>query len=88
MSHREKLTPAYRLTTAEILYSMPGSPHLLESYLWQDYDQAPDYPELARFLAFWAQNMGGELHSIRYAEPEKDAAGISLAYQGYHLTVQ
>ncbi|MCH7796224.1 MAG: Usg family protein, partial [Proteobacteria bacterium] len=27
----------YRLTTAEILYHLPDHPHLLQSYLWQEY---------------------------------------------------
>ena len=32
----------YRLTTAEILYHMPDHPSLLQSYLWQEYDLAPE----------------------------------------------
>ncbi len=43
----------YRLTTAEILYHMPDHPHLLQSYLWQEYDLAPNFPALRRFLDFW-----------------------------------
>lgn len=55
----------YRLTTADILYHMPDHPRLLQSYLWQDYDLAPHYPILQRFLDFWESNLDGRLHSVR-----------------------
>lgn len=57
----------YRLTTAEILYHMPDHPTLLQSYLWQDMDLAPDYPVLRRFLGFWQENLDGKLHSVKLA---------------------
>ncbi len=57
----------YRLTTAEILYHMPDHPALLQTYVWQDMDLAPDYPGLRRFLAFWQSTLDGKLHSIRVA---------------------
>lgn len=57
----------YRLITAEILYHMPDHPHLLQSYLWQEYDIAPKYPELARFLGFWTKKLDGKLHSVYVA---------------------
>ena len=43
----------YRLTTAEILYHFPDHPDLLQTYVWQDYDLAPEFPTLRRFLDFW-----------------------------------
>jgi uncharacterized protein Usg len=57
----------YRLTTAEILYHLPDHPRLLQSYLWQDYDLAPDYPVLRRFLEFWRRSLDGQLHSVKVA---------------------
>ena len=54
----------YRLTTAEILYRLPDYPALLQSYLWQDYDLAPDYPVLRRFLDFWDRRLDGKLYSV------------------------
>ena len=57
----------YRLTTAEILYHLPDHPPLLQSYLWQEYDQSPNYPALNRFLDFWAHNLDGPLHSVKVA---------------------
>lgn len=55
----------YRLTTAEILYHMPDHPAVLQSFIWQDLDIAPDYPVLKRFLDFWARELDGKLHSVR-----------------------
>ena len=57
----------YRLTTAEILYHMPDHPGLLQTYIWQDYDLAPHFPTLRKFLDFWSHNLDGKLHSIAVA---------------------
>ncbi|MDY0881215.1 usg protein [Dongia soli] len=54
----------YRLTTAEILYHMPDHPGLLQTYVWQDYDLAPHFPVLRKFLNFWSHSLDGKLHSI------------------------
>ncbi|HLT76254.1 MAG TPA: Usg family protein [Ferrovibrio sp.] len=55
----------YHLTTAEILYHMPDHPRLLQSYIWQEYDLAPKFPALNRFLGFWESQLDGKLHSVR-----------------------
>lgn len=55
----------YGLTTAEILYHLPDHPKLLQSYVWQDYDLAPDFPTLRKFLTFWREKLDGALHSVR-----------------------
>lgn len=57
----------WRLTTAEITYRMPDYRSLLQSYIWQDYDLAPDFPRLIRFLDFWSHNLDGPLASVRVA---------------------
>ena len=57
----------YRLTTAEILYHMPDHPDLLQSFIWQDLDQAPKFPVLNKFLRFWETNLDGKVHSVRVA---------------------
>ena len=54
----------YRLTTAEILYHFPDHPDLLQTYTWQDYDLAPEFPVLRRFLDFWRDSIEGRLHSV------------------------
>ena len=55
----------HRLTTAEILYHLPDHRSLLQTYIWQGYDQAPRYPILRKFLDFWENNLDGPLHSVR-----------------------
>jgi uncharacterized protein Usg len=55
----------YRLTTAEILYHLPDHPVILQTFLWQQYDLAPAFPELKRFLHFWEREIEGKLHSVR-----------------------
>ena len=63
----EKQISGYGLTTARILYRRPDHRWLLQSYLWQDYDMFPDFPELRRFLAFWQEKLEGPLHSVQVA---------------------
>lgn len=60
-----KQLAGYGLTTAEILYRLPDHPRFLQTYIWQDYDIAPDFPTLIRFLTFWQQKLDGPLHSVR-----------------------
>lgn len=62
-----KQLKGYGLTTARILYRMPDHPVLLQSYVWQDYDVAPDFPVLHDFLSFWQSKLDGPLHSVRVA---------------------
>ena len=57
----------YGLTTANILYRMPDHPAILQTFIWQDYDLAPDFPEMHGFLEFWDKNLDGALHSVRFA---------------------
>ena len=57
----------YGLTTAQILYRLPDHPDLLQTYIWQDYDLAPKFPELKKFLNFWEDKLEGPLHSVEIA---------------------
>jgi uncharacterized protein Usg len=57
----------YRLTTAEILYHLPDHPSVLQTFIWQDLDIAPQYPVLHKFLDFWKREIEGDLHSVRVA---------------------
>ena len=75
---------SYRLTTAEILYHLPDHPHLLQSFVWQQMDLAPDFPALHRFLDFWRRGIAARLHSVTVvqtptlASAELRHASISL----------
>ena len=57
----------YGLTTAHIFYRRPDHPWLLQSYVWQEYDLCPIFPELQRFLDFWREKLDGALHSVTVA---------------------
>ncbi len=63
----ERQLRGYGLTTAEILYRLPDHPAVLQTFLWQHYDLAPEFPELTRFLAFWEREIEGPLHSVKVA---------------------
>jgi uncharacterized protein Usg len=66
----ELLTKGYRLTTAEILYHMPDFPKLLQTFVWQELDVAPQFPILKKFLNFWETKLDGKLHSVKVASCE------------------
>lgn len=55
------------LTTAHILYRLPDHPHLLQTFIWQDYDDAPRFPILNKFLSFWQREIEGRLYSVAIA---------------------
>jgi uncharacterized protein Usg len=63
----QKQLEGYGLTTAEILYRMPDHPALLQSYLWQEYDLFPQFPNLRKFLDFWSHKLDGVLHTVTVA---------------------
>ena len=60
-----RMLQGYSLTTAEILYHMPDQPDLLQTFVWQEYDMAPRFPVLHKFLDFWQQSIDGRLHSVK-----------------------
>jgi uncharacterized protein Usg len=64
----------YGLTTANILYRLPDHRSLLQTYVWQNYDLAPLFPELRKFLEFWARELEGPLHSVTVAHQRLIAA--------------
>ena len=74
MSLYELQLQGYRLTTAEILYRLPDHPALLQSFIWQKFDLAPDFPELRKFLEFWSLNIEGKLHSVNVKQSSRTAA--------------
>jgi uncharacterized protein Usg len=57
----------YGLTTAQILYRRPDHPWLLQTYVWQEYDLFPQFPQLQDFLQFWQRSLDGVLHSVTVA---------------------
>ena len=72
MTSREFLIQlqGYGLTTAEIHYYMPDHPALLQLFVWQEYDVAPDFPVLFDFLDHWRRDVEAALHSVRIAHQQ------------------
>ncbi|MDB2414359.1 usg protein [Rickettsiales bacterium] len=70
MSDFERMLQDFRLTTAEIIYHMPDHPFLLQTYLWQEYDKNPYFPELRKFLEFWERELDGRLHTVKISSCE------------------
>ncbi len=60
----------WRLATAEVLYYLPDHPSLLQSFIWQTLDLAPQYPRIHRFLDFWRCEIDAVIHSVRLATGE------------------
>lgn len=73
----------YGLATASILYHMPEHPRLLQSFVWQFYDIAPDYPRLSRFLDFWRAEIDGIIHSVEVAHKQL-ASAAELRHARFH----
>ena len=65
----------WSLATAEITYRLPDARSILQTYLWQDYDLAPDHPRLFKFIEFWQSEIEGPLHSVRFTHRQKLSSG-------------
>ena len=52
VTETELLLKGYGLTTAKFFYRMPDYQNVLNSYIWQEYDIAPDHPRLFKFIEF------------------------------------
>ncbi|AUR03567.1 protein Usg [Phaeobacter inhibens] len=62
----ELMLKGYGLTTAEMTYHMPDYTHVLNTFVWQEYDLAPDHPRLFEFIEYWQREIEGPLHSVRF----------------------
>ncbi len=74
-SETELMMKGYGLTTAELFYHMPDHPHVLNTFIWQDYDLAPDHDKLLKFIGFWQEELDGPLHSVRFVHRKMISAG-------------
>ena len=75
MTETEMMLNGYGLTTAEMFYRMPDYPGVLNTFVWQDYDRAPDHDRLFKFIEFWHDEIDGPLHSVRYTHRKLIAPG-------------
>ncbi|MEM6907431.1 MAG: protein usg [Pseudomonadota bacterium] len=83
----ERQLDGYGLLTAEVFYFLPDYPSLLQQYVWQDYDEAPDYPVLFKFLDHWRREIEAAIHSVRIAH-ERELGPREFRTVGTELTLQ
>ena len=78
MSDRDFLlqVQGYGLMTAEISYYMPDHPALIQLFVYQQYDVAPRFPVLHKFLDHWRSDIEAVLHSVRVVVPPDDVAAV------------
>ena len=71
----ELMLKGYGLLTAELYYRIPDFRNVLNTFVWQEYDIAPDYPHLFGFIEFWQKKIEGPLHSVRFTHRKEIAPG-------------
>jgi uncharacterized protein Usg len=71
----ELMLSGHGLMTAQIYYRMPDFESLLQSFAWQEYDVAPDFPRLIQFLDFWDRTLDGAIHSVQFSHRRLIAPG-------------
>lgn len=74
-SETELMLKGYGLTTAEVFYRLPDFKNVLNTFVWQDYDLAPDHPRLFKFIEYWQDNIEGPLHSVRFCHRKLLSSG-------------
>ena len=74
-SETELMLHGYGLTLAKVYYRLPDYKRVLNVFIWQKYDVAPDFPELFKFIEFWQTNIEGPLHSVEFAHRKLIAPG-------------
>jgi uncharacterized protein Usg len=82
MADLERQISDYRLTTAQIIYHLPDHIHVLQEFIWQDYDLAPQFPQLKKFLDFWTREIEGKLHSVYVAKRKSSRRGTIASPHG------
>lgn len=70
----------WRLATAEVLYYMPDHPSLLQSFVWQTLDLAPDFPRIQQFLGYWRREIEAVISTVRIATERGDIHMNGMKY--------
>tara|TARA_R110002074_G_scaffold398037_1_gene589277 strand:- start:323 stop:562 length:240 start_codon:yes stop_codon:yes gene_type:complete len=55
------------LTTVKVIYYLPDYNHILQEFIFQQYDIRPDYPKLDKFLRFWKKNIEARIHRVDFS---------------------
>lgn len=86
MSSTNLWDAGYRLCRAQIIYRNPDDPELLETYVWQELDHAPDFPVLKSFLRAWSTYCTSDIESVEVCECE-DITPDDLAFASISLLI-
>lgn len=60
----------YKLITANIVYHLPDYNYILQEFIWQNYDNPPEYRHLKKFIKFWENNIDARIKEIEIAETD------------------
>ena len=71
----ELLLNGYGLPPAEFIYRLPDFQSVLNAFVWQDYDLAPDHPRLFQFIEYRQEESEGPLHAVRFTHRKLVRAG-------------
>ena len=55
------------LTTIKVIYYLPDYDHILQEFVFQQYDIVPEYPKLKKFIRFWRKNIEAEIHRVDFS---------------------
>jgi len=66
----ELMLKGYGMTTAGLFYRIPDYRNVINSFVWQDYDVCPHYPQLFKCIEFWQAKIEGLLASVRFIHRE------------------
>ena len=55
------------LTTIKVIYFLPDYNHILQEFVFQQYDILPEYPKLKKFIRFWRKNIEAEIHRVDFS---------------------
>ena len=50
-----------------MIYYLPDYDHILQEFVFQQYDIVPEYPKLKKFIRFWRKNIEAEIHRVDFS---------------------
>ena len=61
----------WRIATIQIYYYLPDYLSILQEFVWQTEDLAPEFPRIHKFLWHWKNNIHAPIETINlsYADP-------------------
>lgn len=84
----QQINDNFRLTTIQIIYYLPDYRSILQEFLWQTLDKAPEYPRMHKFLRYWEENIEAPIYSAKIANVEiispANVAYVTKEYQIKH----